>query len=212
MEVSVTGGEIAVDGSAFRLHWSVACKSKYSGQPSGDGFLITRSGSEIRLAVVDGTGSGIEAGEASERCLRTLSAEVALPLEQSFHNCHRALAGSRGAALGLASIDLDGARLRWGAIGDIDGLLAPANEGKRQAIVQRGGTLGLTMPSVHLQDHQLAANDMIVLVTDGIAKSFRSTSGVHLMPKALVRQIAENHARPSDDCLVLALTLLRRGA
>ncbi|WP_138466822.1 SpoIIE family protein phosphatase [Poseidonocella sp. HB161398] len=210
MDISVAGGQIAPRGQGSALGWGMASKPKIRGQVSGDGYLIRWISDRLLAAVVDGAGSGREAAAAANACLAVLADAIPPDLAAIFAACDSALGGTRGAALGLALIDPARARLDWAAIGDIDALLlqpVPDGQPRRHAIIKRGGTLGSTPARPLVQAHGLGPGDLLVLVTDGIARGF----GGRIAPDAALREIAHdlvrNAAGPADDSLALVLRL-----
>ena len=208
MDALVTAGHIAADTARLALGWAVARQPKLAEGRSGDGYLIRRTGAHVMIAVTDGTGSGPEAADAADICLSAVGKTAGHSIRGCFDDCHAALRGSRGAALGVALVDLGAARVTWAAVGDIDGLLlCPRDRGevRRHTIFQRGGTLGVLNPGIHPQCHQLAGGEVILMTTDGVSRRYRDS----IRPVPPMRRIAADtlarFGKPNDDGLVLAL-------
>jgi serine phosphatase RsbU (regulator of sigma subunit) len=203
----MTGGQITLAGSDNGLCWAVSHKPKQRGAPSGDGYVIWRSGSEVFFAVSDGSGSGPEASAATETCLKALTAGHDAQIPEAFIRCHAALKGSRGVALGMAVVDLGSGDLNWAAVGDIDGLLVRSETGGNEAsLIQSGGILGVNLPKVSVQNQTLRMGDLILLSSDGINRNYRASVSAQAAPKATVDAIMTGFSQPADDSIVLAMS------
>mgnify|MGYP003678044857 CR=1 FL=1 len=81
----------------------------------GDGWAVRRSAGITDILVCDGLGHGSKAAEATDAACTTFAAQSgAESLEESMERIDRALHGTRGAAVALASID-DRCSASWGS-------------------------------------------------------------------------------------------------
>ncbi len=80
----------------------------------GDAVFVGRHRRKARIALIDGLGHGPAAAEAAMCGASHLDLTIALRVEDAVMRTHRALAGTRGAA--LAVIDLDAGRGRADAV------------------------------------------------------------------------------------------------
>jgi phosphoserine phosphatase RsbX len=204
---ALTGhGVVDFSGESISLVWAAASRSKIEGVQSGDGYLVRRIGSSVILAVADGAGSGGEAAHATDICLRALSGTASADLNTLFAEAHRACKHTRGAALGIALIDVSTRQMNWAAVGEVDGLLlrrlASASD-RRPAIIQRGGTLGHHLPKVISHPDVIETGDTIIMTTDGIRSAFRADIVSEKGVEALADHILQVHGRNNDDSLVL---------
>lgn len=195
-----------LDKQGCSISWAVEHRSKHSGTACGDGYLLRFIGPVLVAAVVDGTGSGTAAAQAANRCLERLSEAEHPDLRQIFADCHQALKGTRGAALGVALISLEALTLDWAAIGDIDGVLLRGRS-QTDSVIQRGGTLGLAFGSLLPQTLDLQPPSAIVLVSDGISASYRSQLDAYESAADLARNTVLQHGRHNDDAIALALKI-----
>ena len=203
-------GRVEFAGEQRVLGWAVACRSKIEGAPSGDGYLVRRMGNSVLLAVADGAGSGTEAAEVTKTCLRTLSETNTASLDTLFAQVHHAVQGTRGLALGVTLVDPANWQISWCAVGDIEGVLfhRPASAMRQsQVMIQKGGTLGYTLPKLIIQCQQIGAGAVIIMTSDGI----RHASRDDVVPGNSAGEIANNvlaaRGRDNDDAIVLAATL-----
>jgi hypothetical protein len=67
-----------------------------------------------------------------------------------------------------------------------------------------GGIVGHQLPGLHPRDVDLEPGDLLVMATDGIARSFtEDVRALGAAPTLLADAILEDLARPTDDALVL---------
>lgn len=195
------------------LSWAAAWRSKTAGLPCGDRHLVRRAGGMIMIAVIDGSGSGARAAAAATSCHAALSA-VQNPnrIEECFAAAHQACRDTCGVALGLALIEPSLSKLTWGAVGDIDGLLirqTPLGRSRRESMLQCGGTVGVHLPPMLSQTHQIGPSDLVILVSDGIRGSYRSWAAPTLPVTAIAANVLKSHGRADDDAMVLAVRMGR---
>lgn len=201
-------GHIHDPGSNRKLNWSVSHRSKHSGQASGDGYLICQSRNTVLFAVSDGSGSGQEASVATEICLSALGQEREFDLETEFQHCHDALKGSRGVALGIVIVDFARDLFAWAAVGDIDGLLVRSAVDKpNESMIQRGGVLGVSLPRLQQNQHDLQADDVILLTSDGIKRAYRRHVAANSPSDQMVAEVMDRFAHPNDDAIALAIAV-----
>ena len=204
----VREGEIRLRWSPMSFIWAAAYKSKVDGSPCGDGYLVQETDTGVKLVVVDGAGSGVGAAEASARCLRHLAADASVSLPKLFDGAHKACQGSHGAALAIATVDPLASKMVWAAVGDIEGLLLNITDGrpsKREAIVQRGGTLGHHLPTIIPQTHRLEGGDVIIMSSDGIRHAHRDAIVTTKSAENLATDTLDTYGRESDDAMVLVV-------
>jgi len=190
------------------LSWGVQLRSKQAGTESGDGFVLQRDGGRILAAVIDGTGSGTQARKAANTCIAALSDCGVHPLPICFQTCDDALANSRGAAMGLAMIDLTKCQLDWAAVGDIGGQLWQARRpDSPRGILQRGGTLGIQYSGIHQQQQDFRVGDLIIMASDGVMRGFLAGADINASASQVAEKTMASFGRDDDDAIVLAMKL-----
>ena len=185
--------------------WAQASRPLSGQSQNGDACWADSRGGVLRLAVIDGLGHGAEAALAAELAVQTLQEAPQLPLSEQLQRCHAALRRTRGAAMSLAEIDLEAGRLRWCGVGNVEGLLL--SSGQRQRLLAKSGIVGFNLPSPHLGELPAGPGDALLLCTDGIHLDFIKDFDPRLAPGDSAARILRNHARDSDDALVLVARL-----
>jgi serine phosphatase RsbU (regulator of sigma subunit) len=162
---------------------------------------------------VDGIGHGREAAAAAEIAIRTLQSRAQEPVVALVNYCHLALRGTRGVVMSLAQFLAGDGTLTWLGVGNVEGLvLRPRAEGEstRVRLVLRGGVVGANLPHLHASTFPVQPGDTLLFATDGIAGSFDRDLDPRQRPQTLAEGILAQHARNSDDALVLVARFVAR--
>ena len=200
----MSDGALTFDSSGQQLNWAVSHQAKH--KRSGDGFVILRDQDCVVAMVIDGIGSGDAAHRAASCGLDIVKRHGQLSLEAIFDKVHQELkTETRGAALGGARINLTTGMVTWAAVGDIDGLIVH-EDGRRETLIQRPGTLGRSHPGARTSQHPIAPVTHITMVTDGVKSGYRNLTPAG-SPKAFAQKIIRDFGRSNDDCLALSLRL-----
>jgi serine phosphatase RsbU (regulator of sigma subunit) len=184
-----------------------AASRPYPGETAnGDAWQVDWHAGVYRIAVIDGVGHGAPAAAAAETARAALAAHPELGPAAALRECHRVLAGTRGAVIGIAAIDLAAARLTFAGIGNVDAWLW-LTEGRQRPISYRG-ILGVASPSVRSFDFELNGAWCLVMHTDGIS----SRAEIDTLPAFSMRDmpvlaaaVLDRWARPTDDATVVAV-------
>jgi phosphoserine phosphatase RsbX len=173
---------------------------------SGDLHVVAEFDGGVLVGVIDGLGHGYEAAVAARAAARVLAAYAAEPLATLVERCHEALRRTRGAVMSLAAFDGRDASMTWAGVGNVEGILVPADgtpARRRETILLRGGIVGYQLPSVRPATLSLAPGDTLVLATDGIHHGFLAEPTPQGTPQEVADGILARHSRGSDDALVL---------
>jgi serine/threonine protein phosphatase PrpC len=201
------------------LEWAVAARPFPGESVSGDQSVVRVSETEALLAVIDGLGHGPEAATAAEHAVDVLRENPAEPVEVLLVLCHAALARTRGAAITVASISAATGSMSWLGVGNVEAVLlrgvpsgnAPGSSSREWALLL-GGIVGQQLPTLRPRTVDLQPGDLLLMASDGIARSFTEEASVAAAPTRLADRILETMARPNDDALVLAARYGRNGS
>jgi negative regulator of sigma-B (phosphoserine phosphatase) len=153
--------------------------------------------------VVDGLGHGPRAEEAALRAVETVEANAGAAIDDLFEIVHKALRGTRGAALTL--ITVEGDALAAGGVGNV--ALRVLHGPTTLGYVATPGIVGGQMRGVRVSRARLDAQTRIVVHSDGISSRFPSEPfGAPPLEVASARLLAE-HAGSLDDATVLVLDI-----
>jgi serine phosphatase RsbU (regulator of sigma subunit) len=173
---------------------------------SGDAWQLDGEEGRYRLTLVDGLGHGPEAALAAQRATSTLAAQPALGPTDSVQACHRALAGTRGAAIAVVCLDLPAAELRFAGIGNVEAQLWQGGHVER--LIAYRGIVGAVMRTVREFVLPLEADWVLVMHTDGIRGRF----DLPALPAFQRRNMADlaaailaDWSRLQDDATVVAV-------
>jgi negative regulator of sigma-B (phosphoserine phosphatase) len=182
---------------------------------SGDLHLVERHPGGVLVGVIDGLGHGSEAAEAARVASATVRQDPGGELPDLFVSSHGRLARSRGVVMSLARFSEADASMTWLGVGNVEGTLvrAGAEEGTpTESILLMGGVVGYQLPRLRPSTTSLAPGDTVILATDGIKHGFLQGLDRRLPPQELADRILADHARESDDALVLVARYLGPGS
>jgi negative regulator of sigma-B (phosphoserine phosphatase) len=214
-----------VSGVAAQADWPAALErgvaaATLKGEPrSGDLAVLLPRPHGALVAVIDGLGHGAAAAEAAEAAAATLRARPGGPPDALLRRCHEALRRTRGVVMTLAELELEAggrARLAWTGVGNVEGRLLRAvphathPPGRAEGPVIRGGVVGYALPALRSSHAVLEPGDLLVFATDGLRSDFLDgLDGAPHVPsvQALADRLLAEHARGTDDALVVAVRL-----
>jgi negative regulator of sigma-B (phosphoserine phosphatase) len=156
--------------------------------------------------VVDGLGPGKAAAEAAQSATAALERHAAPDLRRVLERCHDEIKTTRGAALGLAWMDLSASWLTWLGIGSVAGILHRVERdfAGSPSMPQFRGIVGRRIPAGHPARVRLGVGDTIVLATDGVNRRFADeTPHAKGSEMRIAERLIEDHATGRDDALVL---------
>ena len=202
-------------GIAPFLEWSVASRPKPGERTSGDASLVIPFAEGTLVAVIDGLGHGEAAAEAAEAARVVLAREPADTVIGHIKRCHHEIAGTRGVAMSIASIETRRATMTWISVGNVEGLLVqlgPDGQASRSRLLTRGGVVGSALPPLRAEVIPLAPGDLLLFATDGIDQGFgdqfpRDTRSANEIANTVLSQFA----KATDDALVLVARVGERG-
>lgn len=192
------------------VEWAIGARTRGGERDSGDRCLAMTLPEGALLAVADGLGHGAEAALASDLAIRTIERHARQPVVEIVQRCHMNLRRTRGAALSLARWSAADRTLEWIGIGNVEGLLMPADSGaraRRDRLVLRGGVVGGRLPALHAATVGAPEVSLLLLATDGITGGFDEGLDPRARPQALADRILKAHSKDTDDALVLVARL-----
>ena len=156
--------------------------------------------------MIDGLGHGPDAAAAAARAVDTLAAMPDADVQSSVRACHEALTRTRGAALSVIRIDVDGGRMTFAGLGNVEGALVWPG-GKHLLIPQRG-IAGSVAPRIQEIAEDLPESFIMMLCTDGIRPGARRELGFGpiVSAEALANELLTAWGITEDDAAVVIVS------
>lgn len=176
-------------------------------QVCGDTLAVQWSGTTISAMVADGLGHGVMANAAAEAARRLFSAGFTPSPTAAVQKIHAGLRATRGAAVGVVTVDLAAGRAVFCGIGNIAGLAAAGGNIRRFVSMNgiAGHTAGTLREFVYPCD---GAGLVIVLHSDGVSTnwSLDRYQGLASRHSSLIAAVLlRDWGRRRDDATVLVL-------
>lgn len=191
------------------IEWAAKASARAGENICGDkAIAVDVGGDGALIGVLDGLGHGAEAAAAAKCGVDVLRSGRAEPLDVLVHRCHRALSGTRGAAMTLVHIDFRADILSWIGIGNVAADLVakhPAGLEVRSSARLTGGIVGYRVPEVLTpQEVPIRPGDLLVMASDGIVEDHLDGIDFSASSLTIANEILHTHAKGNDDALVLA--------
>ena len=173
---------------------------------SGDSWAMHREQERILLTVVDGLGHGPGAAAASQQAIKTFKATVKRTPVEIVKAIHVALQGTRGAAVGIALIDIPTHKLTFAGVGNIEGAIYVDEHVSR--FVSHNGTAGYEIGHPKEFSYDCPDGAIVVLSSDGCTSQINLNRYTALKSKdaALIAGVLyRDFNRGRDDASVIVL-------
>jgi hypothetical protein len=171
----------------------------------GDAWRILVKDGGLGVAVIDGLGHGPLAAEAAVRAADLFDDAVCDKPLSFCEGAHRALTGTRGAALAAAHVGSDGV-VRYAGVGNISGTLA--GSGQSRGLFSQNGTAGVQIRRVQQLDYPWPDGGVLVMHSDGLTNrwSLGSYPGLLLRHPAVIAGVLHrDFLRGKDDATVVVI-------
>jgi len=166
----------------------------------GDAYFIKEFEDKILISVIDGLGHGADAGVAAETALECIQKNYWRSLTEIIKGCHEEMKGTRGAAIGIALIDLNRSTLRYAGVGNIE---VRVRSRTRIRPISTNGIIGYNLRKVREEGFPYTAGDTIIIYSDGISGKFDLNlyppEFLSQHPQKIAERIATEFSRERDD-------------
>jgi anti-sigma regulatory factor (Ser/Thr protein kinase) len=198
----VSDPNAAALGRSFDL--GVVTVPKDGEEVSGDSWGVCEVPGGIQLVVVDGLGHGLLASEAAALAIKSFRDASGRPPIDVLRLLHPPLRGTRGATVGVATIDIRSGVLTYGGIGNIAAaIFGPANP---RRLVSLNGTVGRDPVSYQQFDSEWNSDACLVMHSDGLMTRWRLDYLPGLTskdPSLIAAVLFRDFARDMDDVTVV---------
>jgi anti-sigma regulatory factor (Ser/Thr protein kinase) len=181
------------------------CCAKLGEDDSGDSWAWRQDAEGFTLLLVDGLGHGQPAWAAAREAI---AAFVERPAESPLHTlevCHRALRGTRGAALAVARVEPRAGVLRYAGVGNIAARIISA--AGSQHLVSMSGIVGQDPLRPREFGYPWQPGAMLVMASDGLRTSWSADAygaAAQRHPALFAGLLLRDHERGRDDVTVVA--------
>jgi len=187
------------------LEVGAVCLPKSGEKICGDRWTIDQGPGRSRILAVDGLGHSHLAAEASVEAVRIFLDNPRLGPAEMVEAMHAGLRSTRGAAVGVAEVDIHNKVVRFAGVGNIAGvILSP--EGNRN-MVSHNGIVGHNVRKIQEFTYPWPDGGLLVMHSDGLASRWsidnhRGLASRHpsLIAGVLYREFSRGH----DDVVVVA--------
>jgi negative regulator of sigma-B (phosphoserine phosphatase) len=189
---------------AVDLEWSIAAATMPGETESGDRYWAGSGSNGMMFAVIDGLGHGPAAAAASAIAIATLERHVDDPLIELLRHCHKALRGTRGAAMSIASFDTEDAMLTWIGVGNVEGALLHRDPGLiSEKLLLRNGVVGSHLPNLRAEKLRVRPGDILTMATDGVSAEHLLRVAMDGHIESIAEEMLTGACKGTDDALVL---------
>jgi anti-sigma regulatory factor (Ser/Thr protein kinase) len=171
---------------------------------SGDAWAVRLAEDHAILMVSDGLGHGILAEDASHAAVGAFEKSSETSAVGLLQVIHRALHGTRGAAVAVARIEFREACVKFAGLGNIAGSVVGRT--KTQSMVSHNGTAGFQATHFREFVYPWEADNVIVMHSDGLSSSWNAASFPGLSshhPTVIGGLLYRESARDRDDACIL---------
>jgi anti-sigma regulatory factor (Ser/Thr protein kinase) len=174
-------------------------------QVCGDTWAATAHERRRLLLLADGLGHGPLAAEAAQTAARIFHENSHRGPAEILQTAHAALRSTRGAAVAIAEVDLEGEQVRFAGVGNIAGTVLAGNVS--HSMVSYNGTLGYQMLKLQELVYPFPKGALLVMHSDGLASRWSLDGYPGLLgrdPALAAGVLYRDFQRGRDDVTVLA--------
>lgn len=172
----------------------------------GDAWVVRCRDRGIDVMIVDGLGHGRNAAKAATAAMRAFLANGSRSPAQHLDAADSALHGTRGAAMGVAVIDLQRGELTFGGVGNTVAIVMTGDD--KQQLVSFGGIVGQRRNRSREFSSRWSPESMLIAHSDGIntrwsLDAYPGLASRH--PSIIAGVLYRDFARGRDDASVLVI-------
>jgi anti-sigma regulatory factor (Ser/Thr protein kinase) len=182
----------------------VVCLPIPSETVCGDAWTVKVDGDQVTVLVADGLGHGPLAAIASEAATMVVVKQKTVAAGAILQETHRALQGTRGAAVAVARLDSGSGNLTFAGVGNIAGCIR--DRGASRHLISHNGIVGSNLRKVQEFVSPWPSHALLVMHSDGLGTRWNLDQypGLEVLYPALIAAILyRDFSRRHDDVTVL---------
>jgi len=178
----------------------------HQGEPvCGDDWAVSWRNTQGELLVVDGLGHGAAAADAAQQAVRVFRSARTSSAPVVVEELHQGLRATRGAAVAVAAIDLDGGLVKLAGLGNVGASIITPDR-KRINLVTQNGTAGHAARRINEFTYPFRADSILIMFTDGLTSSWDPAAYPSLWsydPAIIAGVLYRDFSRRRDDVTVV---------
>ena len=178
----------------------------------GDSWSFCGNTEDFSLVMVDGLGHGPAAHDVAVRAVQTFTSTASRPPAQCLSHIHRALQGSRGAAIAVTRVDCQQNTIQHAGVGNISAMVVAP--GTARGLVSQNGILGVHNHRIAELNQPWQEPALLIMHSDGLQSRWRLDDYPGLMnrhPAVIAGILYRDFQRGRDDATVLVVPLKTGG-
>jgi anti-sigma regulatory factor (Ser/Thr protein kinase) len=179
----------------------------YPGETAmGDGWAFRATAAGPTLLSADGSGHGPLAALAVEAATKSFESDPGRDCARLMEDIHRALAPTRGAAVGIARIDMALRLVRFVGVGNIAATLC--SQGTARRMISHNGTAGHIAPRIREFTYPWSGDATVILHSDGLSAkwdldAYPGLAASH--PSLIAGVLFRDYRRGRDDTSIVVM-------
>lgn len=172
----------------------------------GDAWSSTAMGRVARLTLADGLGHGPDAALAAGAAIRAIAGSAGSPPPMALECAHRAIAGTRGAAVAICDVDAEAGLVRFAGVGNVAGAIVLGSD--LRSMVSHNGIVGHQLRRAHAFTYPWHPAALLIMHSDGLQSrwSLDPYPGLpHHHPAVIAAVLHRDFQRGRDDATVVVL-------
>ena len=173
----------------------------------GDAWVSGEEPGLLALLVADGLGHGPFASDAAIEATRVFRSQTFRGAADMVRLVHGGLRGTRGAAIGVAAVELSAGKVRFSGLGNIAGVLVSA--GRVQNMVSMNGTAGHQAARIGEFEYTWPEQGLLIMHSDGLGSSWsleRYPGLLRRHPSVIAGVLFRDYFRGRDDVTVVVVS------
>lgn len=174
---------------------------------SGDAWAAQQRGDDTLVMVADGLGHGPIAAEAADAAVEMFASSASQDPADLLDRAHRALQGTRGAAMSVARLATGGSQISFCGAGNVLGRLISGVEDR--SMLSQHGTVGIQIKRIQTTQYLWPEHALFILHSDGVTSRWDLKDAPGLLtcsPIVIAAWIIRSHMRGRDDATVVVVS------
>ena len=186
------------------IRLGAVCLPKVGEAISGDTWAFQRSLNRSDFFISDGLGHGEMAAQASRIAVRIFQESSQRNPDELIQQMHAAMRHTRGAAIAVASLDLNTQTVTFAGVGNIAAIIITPERSRH--LISHNGIVGFEMRKVQTYSYPWTEDAILVMHSDGLESRWQLNRYSGLLsrhPSLIAAVLYRDFKRDRDDVTVL---------